>query len=163
MTNCSVEKHIPLKYIVERTQFYVSQKLEKKTVTNCSVEKIIPLKYIVERTSCDRAIGPRSSIFYYYFFTFSHRFVLPSLHQHLNLFNHAAYVPQTWASTEEGAKQVHFFPPTWDRSVTLDDVTWLITCRLGSLLLWAHEQLDKLPVHCLQSTYNWKLMHVLQF
>ena len=67
-TSCDrYDENLPLKYIVERTQFYVSLKLEK-TVTNCSVEKIIPLKYIVERTSCDRAIGLRSSIFYYYFF-----------------------------------------------------------------------------------------------
>ena len=39
---------LPLKYIVERTRFYVSLKLEK-TVTSCSVEKNIPLKYMVER------------------------------------------------------------------------------------------------------------------
>ena len=55
-TSCDHDdEKLPLKYIVERTRFYVSLKLEK-TVTNCSVEKIIPLKYMVERTSCDRGI-----------------------------------------------------------------------------------------------------------
>ena len=55
-TSCEHDdENLSLKYIVERTRFYVSLKLEK-TVTNCSVEKIIPLKYMVERTSCDRDI-----------------------------------------------------------------------------------------------------------
>ena len=55
-TSCDRDdEKLSLKYIVERTRFYVSLKLEK-TVTNCSVEKIIPLKYMVERTSCDRDI-----------------------------------------------------------------------------------------------------------
>ena len=55
-TSCEHDdENLSLKYIVERTRFYVSLKLEK-TVTNCSVEKIIPLKYMVEQTSCDRDI-----------------------------------------------------------------------------------------------------------
>ena len=48
-TSCDRDdEKLSLKYIVERTRFYVSLKLEK-TVTNCSVEKIIPLKGMVER------------------------------------------------------------------------------------------------------------------
>ena len=43
-TSCDHDdEKLPLKYIVERTRFYVSLKLEK-TVTNCSVEK----NYLIE-------------------------------------------------------------------------------------------------------------------